>query len=119
MPSHVAVELAAVGQASQLAPQVAVAKFETHWFPQRWYPATQVKSHTPAVQDGVAFATPAQLRHRLPHAVMVSAGTQLPPHVLVFAGQVQRLREVSQICPLPQFEFVWQPNTHWLFRGSQ
>lgn len=65
------------------------------------------------------MATPAQLRHRLPQAVMVSVGTQLPPHELVFAGQVQRLREVSQICPFPQFEFVWQPKTHWLLRGSQ
>jgi hypothetical protein len=78
-----------------------------------------VKSHIPAVHEGVALATPAQLRHRLPQAVMVSAGTQLPPHELVFAGQVQRLREVSQICPFPQFEFVWQPKTHWLLRGSQ
>jgi len=36
LPSQVAVELAAVGHALQLVPQVAVAKFETHWFPQRW-----------------------------------------------------------------------------------
>ena len=60
----------------------------------------------PAVHEGVAFATPAQLRHRVPQAVSVSAGTQLPPQELVFDGHAQALREVSQIWPLPQFEFV-------------
>lgn len=58
------------------------------------------------MHEGVAFATPAQLRHREPQAVTVVAGTQLPPQKLVFGGQVHWLRIGSQICPPEQLVFV-------------
>jgi len=78
-----------------------------------------VNSQRPAVQLGVAFATPAQLRQLVPQAVRVSLGTQLPPQALVPDGQTQTFRAGSQICPPPQLAFVWQPKTHWLLRMSQ
>jgi len=54
---------------SQLGPQPAMESLGRHWFPQRWYPVSQVKSQVlPTVHWSVAFAGSAgHVAHCEPH----------------------------------------------------
>lgn len=119
LPSQIAIAFGAAGHALHRLPQVIGSKFETQLLPQRWYPAMQVKSQVPLVHEGIEFGPPLHEMHCEPHAVGVFAGTHETPQRFEPVGHAQVLRWVSQICPLLQWVFVWQPNTHRLEVASQ
>lgn len=79
----------------------------------------QVKSQVPLVHEGIEFGPPLHERHWEPQAVGVFAGTHEPPHRFEPVGQAQVFRWVSQIWPLLQCAFVWQPKRHLLVSASQ
>lgn len=61
------------GQALQLVPHASTELSATHALPQRWKPATQLKSQVPPWQIAVAFAGAVHVWHDVPHVVSESA----------------------------------------------